>query len=459
VTRILLVAMREFVATALTKGFIIGALVVPAIAVVAIPVIVMLLSSTKAPAIRGSLAVIDRSGEVVPALREAMSPERIAERMRIQREEIAKETAEQMGPLAGKTGDVEKQVAAVQGEIPQITIDDLGPDADPERERLKVAGASPDDAGRLGLLVIDKDAVDPPPGTPYAGYELITRPRLHDLTLADMRRAVTGAIFEARARLRGYDPAEIRAIASVAGDTQEITETGEVRESSEVLNILLPMGFLILIMMSVFVSGQYLLTTTVEEKSSRVIEILLSAVSPMQLMAGKIVGQMGVGLALMTIYGSLGTIGLVWANRADLISTMAIAWMIVFYVIAYFLIASFMAAIGSAVNDMREAQAMMTPVMIVTIVPYLLAMPISRDPSSTLATVLSFIPPVSPFVMILRVASTQPPHPWQILLAVAIGVASVYASIWACAKIFRVGLLMFGKPPNFRTLMHWIRMA
>ena len=458
-TKILLVAMREFVATALTKGFIIGALVVPAIAAVAIPVVVILLNSAEAPAINGSLAVIDRSGEVVPALREEMAPERIAERMKLQREEIAREAAEQMGPLAGRTGDMDQQIARAQGGVPRIAIDDLGPDADPEAERVKVAGDSPDDGGRLGLLVIDRDVVEPPPGTPYAGFELITRPRLHDLTLADLRTAVRAAIFETRARLRGYDPAEIRAIYSVGGDTREITDTGEIRQSSEILNIMLPMGFLILIMMSVFVSGQYLLTTTVEEKSSRVIEILLSAVSPMQLMAGKIVGQMGVGLTLMTIYGSLGLIGLIWAARADLISPMTIAWMIVFYVIAYFLIASFMAAIGSAVNDMREAQAMMTPVVIVTIVPYLLAMPISRDPNSTLALVLSLVPPFSPFVMILRVASTQPPPLWQILAAAAIGALSVYVSIWACAKIFRVGLLMFGKPPNFKTLVHWIRIA
>lgn len=457
--KIIHVAIREFVATALTKGFIIGALIVPAIMAVSIPVVIMLLNQTEAPEIRGSLGVIDHSGKVVDALRAAMSPEQVQERSRRQAEEIGRQATEQLGPLAGSQGDVTQKIQAATPRT-DITIEDLGPDADPDAERQSVRGVSPDDGGRLGLVVIDENAVDKPADAPdFGGYELYVRPRLHDLTLADMRDAIAGAIFDVRAREQGLDPQAIRALTRVEGQRKEVTETGEVRASSEVLNIMLPFGFLILIMLSVFVSGQYLLTTTVEEKSSRVIEILLSALSPMQLMTGKILGQMGVGLTLMAIYGSLGFGALIAFAYNDLVSPITIVWLLVFYVIAYFLIASFMAAIGSAVNDMREAQSLMTPVIMITIIPYLLAMPISRDPNSTLATVLSFIPPFSPFVMIIRVASSQPPPLWQVLAAIVVGILSAYAALWACAKIFRVGLLMFGKPPNFKTLIRWIRLA
>ena len=118
-----------------------------------------------------------------------------------------------------------------------------------------------------------------------------------------------------------------------------------------------------------------------------------------------------------------------------------------------------MAAIGAAVNEMREAQTLMTPVMIITILPWILWMPISQDPNGILATVLSFIPPLSTFTMLLRITSTAPPPVWQIWLSIAVGVVGVYASLWFAAKVFRIGLLMYGKPPTFGTLIRWVRMA
>ena len=133
--------------------------------------------------------------------------------------------------------------------------------------------------------------------------------------------------------------------------------------------------------------------------------------------------------------------------------------MIVFFLIAYVTVGALMAAVGSAVNDMREAQSLQGPVMITLIIPYMLWFPISRDPNSLFATIISFLPPVSPFVMMLRITSTEPPPTWQVLLSILVGLAGVYVAVWAAAKIFRIGLLMFGKPPNLITLIRWVRMA
>jgi ABC-2 type transport system permease protein len=118
-----------------------------------------------------------------------------------------------------------------------------------------------------------------------------------------------------------------------------------------------------------------------------------------------------------------------------------------------------MAAIGAAVNDMREAQTFMTPVMLTMIIPWILWMPISRDPNSTFAVVTSFLPPINTFVMLLRMTSTTPPPLWQVWLSILIGLVSVYAAVWFAAKVFRIGILMFGKPPDFKTLIRWVRMA
>jgi ABC-2 type transport system permease protein len=121
--------------------------------------------------------------------------------------------------------------------------------------------------------------------------------------------------------------------------------------------------------------------------------------------------------------------------------------------------ASLMAAIGAAVNEMREAQTLMTPVMLAMMIPWILWLPISRDPNSMFAVITSFLPPINTFVMLLRMSSTAPPPGWQVWLSILIGLVSVYAAVWLAAKVFRIGILMFGKPPDFRTLIRWVRMA
>jgi ABC-2 type transport system permease protein len=92
-------------------------------------------------------------------------------------------------------------------------------------------------------------------------------------------------------------------------------------------------------------------------------------------------------------------------------------------------------------------------------VPWILWMPISSNPASTLSVVMSFVPPVNTFAMLLRMASNVPPPAWQVWISIAIGVASVYAAVWFSAKVYRIGLLMHGKPPNLATLVRWARSA
>ena len=237
-----------------------------------------------------------------------------------------------------------------------------------------------------------------------------------------------------------------------------MTKEGE-RETLGVLNMVMPLAFIGLVLMSVMVSGQYLLTTTIEEKQSRVVEMLLSAVSPMELMTGKILGQFCVGLVVLVLYSGIGLVALVSFAVSGVLDTSLVLYLFVSYVIAYFVIASLMAAVGAAVNELREAQTLMTPLMVIVMVAWLLWLPISRNPDSMLALVTSFLPPVNTFAMLLRITSSSPPPTWQILLSLAIGVASVFAALWFAGKVFRIGLLMHGKPPNLRTLVQWSRMA
>jgi ABC-2 type transport system permease protein len=118
-----------------------------------------------------------------------------------------------------------------------------------------------------------------------------------------------------------------------------------------------------------------------------------------------------------------------------------------------------MLSIGAAVNQLADAQSLMGPVMLLLVAPYVLAPFIGRAPNSTFSVAVSFIPPVNTFGMIARLASDSPPPVWQVWLTVLVGLGAACATVWFAAKVFKIGLLMHGKPPNFATLIRWAREA
>ena len=200
------------------------------------------------------------------------------------------------------------------------------------------------------------------------------------------------------------------------------------------------------------------LTTTIEEKSNKVMEVLLSAVSPTQLMAGKIFGQAAVAALMLVMFGGIIIAGLIALALSNILSVQLILLSLAYFVIAYFTIATVMAAIGSAVSELRDAQALMTPVIVVLMMPLVLYIPINNNPTSTLAVVTSMIPPLTPFVMPLRLAASPEPLPaWEIIASLLIGVGSVVCLLWITSRIFRVGVLMQGKPPSPMELLRWMR--
>ncbi len=375
------------------------------------------------------------------------------------------------GSARGMPGDgnaiVQQSLASALGEVPSLKVVQLplGADLEAAKARIYVGDAAGDaqkTRGRLALLRIHDDAIpagDAAMPKNLGSYDLYVRDKLEAKLVDEIRSAAKQAIIEARMGSRRLDPEEIRALTTVPRvEPREIGANGE-EDANEIASQMLPLAFMILIFMSVFTAGQSLMTSTIEEKSSRVVEVLLAAVSPTQLMAGKIIGQLGVGLLMLTVYAGLGVLGLLSLAMIGVLDPMQLVYLLVFFLIAFVTISALMAAIGSAVNELREAQTLLTPVMLVLMLPMMLWMPISRDPNGTLATVLSLLPPVSPFAMVLRISSSTPPPEWQIALAIAIGIAAVFAAVWFAGKVFRVGLLMHGKPPNFATLWRWVRMA
>ena len=451
VRRVLAVAWREFRHTVLTKGFIFGALLMPVILLVVFAAVGALMNARMAP-VSGTLAVIDPSGEVCAFVPEGLSPE--AARAEI---EEALERNSTILP-AGAAQQAAMQAAATAPAV-DIRVEQVTDAAQEEALRAKVQ------AGELvGLAIVPAELLAARPadaaGEPAALVLLVptkSPPRVTEL----LEKAVADAVVRARVARAGSDYATLEALLSRPRPAvKRVSPEGAVADESRAAKMLLPMGFMMLLWIATFTSGNYLLTTTIEEKSNKVMEVILSAVSPMQLLCGKILGYAAVSALMLGMYGALGMAMLAAAAMADLVSPGLLLLLAVYFVMAYAFVAVMMASVGSAVNDLREAQSLVTPVMLVMMVPLMLWLPISEQPNGWLATVASFVPPAIPYVMVLRVAaSSEPIAAWQVAASVVWGFAWVFVFLWCGAKIFRVGVLMQGKPPSPRELLRWIRIA
>ncbi|MBP1597171.1 MAG: hypothetical protein H6R26_3143 [Proteobacteria bacterium] len=462
--KILCVAKREFLATVTTKAFIIGMFLTPAMIGVFLLIFPRMVDRTP-PKVVGEIAIVDGSGQVAEGLRDYLRAERYVQRREEQSREAADAAPEAVKSIVAQSPEaqaaMQRQVAAALGEVPQLTVVALDPGIDLEDAKtpLKIQ-VSRGEAGRLALVIVHPDAVQRAPGKDQFGsYELFVRSKLDDRIESDIRNGLREAIVEARVRNSGMKRDEIDALTTVQRPrSRTVTAEGE-RTTNQMFNQLLPAAFIMLLLISSLTSSQSLLTSTIEEKSSRVVEVLLSAVSPLELMAGKILGQMAVGFVVLALYGSLGILALFSFAMFGLLDPVLIVFLLIFFVLASLTFAALMAAIGSAVSEIREAQGLLTPVMLVLMAPIMFWMPISREPNSAMAVALSFVPGVGNFVTLLRMASNSPPPAWQVGLSILICAAGAAAAVWAASKVFRIGLLMFGKPPTFGTLIRWIRMS
>jgi ABC-type Na+ efflux pump permease subunit len=439
------IAAREFVATVFTKAFIIGLMVLP-VMIVIIMVFGPRLFGAGDFLVRGELAVIDSTGLVLPELRagltEGTSTGDLADLIRRTRAEAS--------------DDIVAEALAMR---PNLTLVEPPTGSDVEEAKAWLLTGTPE-TPHLGLAVIHANAVEPDPGeSGYGSYDMYVPANQDGRAEIAMAQSLREAIVTARMKSRGLDRALVNELTTVPRvQSTTVSEEGE-RRTVGGFQFALPIMFMVLLMMGVMGSGQGLLTTVIEEKSSRVIEVLLSAISPMQLMAGKLLGHMAITLLAMSIYIALGLLTLTSFSLFGLLDPMLILYLFIFFVIGFFTLGSLMMAAGAAVNDMAEAQSLMTPLMLVLILPWFMMVPVSRDPDSTFAIVTSFVPPLNTFGMLLRLASTQPPPLWQVWTSIAIGVLGVVACTWIAAKIFKIGLLMFGKPPDFKTLVRWVRAA
>jgi ABC-2 type transport system permease protein len=449
--KIRLVAAREFVTTVSNKGFIIGLLIMPALAFLLIKIIPRIVNGRSQPEVHGDIVVIDPTGQVMPELRKVLDPAYI---QRSRAQEMLRRISESgPGSNAGPFG-------GLGAPPPVLRILERPADAAVQKEKdwLMDKKATP---SRLALIVIHPDAVTRSSGRPsYGSYDFYISPNLNEETESVIYDAMRGALVQIRLRSGNFDQAAIesamrvvrpRSVIVAANGGEQQTQRGFTRALPFILGLMLFMG--------VMIGGQTLMTSTIEEKSSRVVEILLSAISPIELMAGKLIGQMGVSLSVLLVYIGLGLYALSTFSMLGALDMKLVIYLIVFFLITYLVYGALMLSVGAAVNQLSDAQSLMGPIMLLLVAPYILAPVVGAAPNSTFSVAISFVPPVNTFAMIARVASDSPPPIWQVALTALIGVGAACVTVWFAGKIFKIGLLMHGKPPNFATMIRWAREA
>jgi ABC-2 type transport system permease protein len=410
--RVWLVLKREYLENVRTKAFLIGLVLTP----VWMGLVFLVPALAKETSKSERLLVLDRTGALAAPLVAALDGARTSDgKPRFQAETLAADAD-------GRLGELQKQAGR----------------------------------GDHFLLVLAPSLLEnkrePQPGEP--GPALYGPSGVGALEAGRVLETAVNQVVNARlVEQHRVDPKVAAALLRPAVRYTGLTATGE---RGGVAQTMAPLLTMMLLFMGIVGISQMLISSTLEEKASRVYEVLLSSLSPMQLMSGKVLGICGVGFTLLGLWSGGGLIAARLQGLADLVTGAQVGLFMAYYVLGFLLIASLMVSVGSACNTLKEAQNLMAPISILLALPMLLALVVLRDPNGAAATALSFVPPFTPFLMMARISSVPGPPTWQIAASLALLALSTYVAIRLAARVFRVGILMYGQPPRLKEIWRWM---
>jgi ABC-2 type transport system permease protein len=235
------------------------------------------------------------------------------------------------------------------------------------------------------------------------------------------------------------------------------------KESKGEASFYLVFGLGLLIYMSVLLYGQFVLGAVIEEKETRIAEILFSSMRSFPLMMGKLIGVSLVALTQLGIWAAAFSIFSLWAAGGSSITlphipAMVFVYFVVYFLMGYFIYSTVYAVVGSMVTTTQEGGQLALPVVLMLVAGFYLSFNIIRSPNSSLAFWASMFPFFAPITMLVRIVTETPPL-WQILLSLGIGVATIVGLVWLASRIYRVGMLMYGKKATIPEVWRWIRQS
>lgn len=287
------------------------------------------------------------------------------------------------------------------------------------------------------------------------------------ITQEVLKQRVSEMVGRWRLRQAGYDAARVAALMRPLDlQTVRISATGS-RAEAGAPGFFMAFALFFILYMAILLYGNQVMQGVLEEKGSRIIEVLAAAVKPTELMAGKLGGicllaltQLAIWAAAIAILTTPGLLAAFIALPAGMPVLQPALWLNFFllFLCGFFLFATFYAMLGAAFNNAQEAQQLAGLPAIFVVAPAVFMVNIINDPDSTLSVVLSLVPPLTPLVMMLRISTRMPPL-WQLLAAYGLCAAAIAGMIWLCARVYRVGILMYGKKPTLEEIWRWVRYA
>jgi len=448
--KFLAVVKHEYKKVVLKWSFLIGTLLLPFLAA-CFAVVPAIIFSLKGEPTR--IVIADPTGKIAPRLKANLSAEKMEERAR----RAAEKTLNDLTPTQEeqmKRGT--EQFAESFEFIEYPTGTSLTSSVRPELNAMLVNGEA--DA----YLIIPEDI-----NSPATAFEFRSR-KAGDFVVTDsFKEALNDAVRSQRLADANISEQRLAELSrDVKFDAKGIDERGVERDSGGTFIASFVIGLMIYITLAIY--GQAIMGAVVEEKETRIAEILFSSARPFELMMGKLVG---VGLAGLTQLGiwvaSAAVIVSIIALQTDLsavvgalpaISPLMIFYFLVFFLLGFFIYASIFALIGSMVTTVQEGGQFAFPPIMIMLIGFYFSFAVVRDPNSALSFWVSIAPFFAPITMPVRILSETPPF-WQIGLAFVINAVAIAGLIWLASRVYRVGMLMYGKRATIPEVWKWIRQA
>ena len=458
----LLVAMREYAENVKTRGFWIGILLFPILLAAGFQVPRLLEKYAKPTR---NFCVVDPSGQFLPVVDAAVEAS-YSRQMKSARDDWERKKKEDPGladfqPPKRSFRRVELP-PGTQGADVKETIRNLRPWLKGEK-KIQVEGKEDE---LFALIVLPPLELSVKHGTEYWCTNLADT-GLSEVVERGLKEELRNREFLAK----GVDKKEFERINKIevefdrkdpkkAEGEEQVSKAEEIRQYA-------PMGFVYMLFVAIMTVAQMLLSSTIEEKSNRIVEVLLSSVTPWELMLGKLMGVALVGITLLaawmvSIYFVLNYFSGGGDETAGILIKLLIGPglfvpFVAYFVLGYLLYSSLLLAVGSTCNTLKDAQNFMGPAMTVLMVPLWTMFFIVRDPNGTLAHVLSWIPVFTPFTMMNRMAGDPPT--WEVVGTFVLLALSVALAIWLSGRIFQNGILRTGQPPKLLELFKLVRRA
>ena len=439
--KILTIARRDYIATVRTKAFVFGLVIAPML--FGGGSIAMSLFRGKPDLADRRVAIIDHTGVVAGPLVSSA-------REKNDRELFGKITHQQIAPRYF----FEAIAPAVNSKEQLLGLSD--------RVRRKQL---------VAFLEIGKDALRPPKPADDSDEKTSPDARVSYFTNAggidEMRNWLNGPINEgvrlARLAQLGIDIARNKGLtASVPIEGMSLVErdekTGEVhpaRKRSELEGFFVPFAVAMILAMIVMVGTAPMLQNVTQDKSQRIVETLLGAATPFELMTGKVVGSVGVSVTSSVLYVLAGTVAVNALGVAGLLPLSIIPWFYVYLLADVVMLCAFAAALGACCSTPQDAQNLAIVLLMPCLIPMFMLVTVLRQPNGAMATAMSLVPPFTPILMLLRQAMPAGVPAWQPWVGLAGVLVFAAATVWAASRVFRVAILMQGKPPRLAEMVRW----